>query len=478
MLLKNLRYRNLRIDRWSLPPGETWCLLGGNASGKSLLASILVGESKPESGSVTDLPPNVRWTSFEAQQEIYEDEIRNDDTDYLDRIDHGTTGLELLLESGSTADNARALAAKFHIENVLDRGYRLFSSGEARKILLLREILSDPDLLILDEPFEGLDIDSCAELSTLCQNLLDSGHALLFLVNRLADVPECATHLGLLQRGELICSGPKGEILHKSEIRQLVTLDQSQIPDLPPPPNDDPQTFDVIARMKQCRVQYGDIIQFENFDWELRPGEHTLITGPNGAGKSTLLQLLSGDHPQCYSNDLQIFGFQRGTGESIWDIKKNIGIVSAALHRDYRAPGNALTTVVSGFYDSIGLYAHATEAQRTLGLKWLEEMGLREYANTFFRQLSWGQQRLVLIARGLIKQPPLLILDEPTQGLDDLNRHIALSFIEKLASLKRTTILFVSHREDEQLELFINRIHFSPSTKPGVRFEASRIRLQ
>lgn len=463
MFLKNLHFRTLHIDLWKTAPNETWCLLGGNASGKGLLAAVLTGKERPERGAVLELPSNVRWASFEQQQEIYERELRNDDTDYLDRIDPGTTSLEMLLQSGCSRTDAIDLARKLHIEEILDRGYKLLSSGEARKVLLLKEILSKPNLLILDEPFEGLDTDSRAELLTLVQKLVSDGQALLFLVNRIDDIPECATHLGLLHRGRLIDSGIKEAVLAKTEFRQLVSLEKRAIPELPPPPPEPFESFETIARMRQCSVRYGDVIQFEGFDWDLKAGEHTLITGPNGAGKSTLLQLLSGDHPQCYQNDLQIFGFQRGTGESIWDIKKHIGIVSASLHRDYRAPGNALTTVVSGFYDSIGLYQQATLAQKQLALQWLEIMGLRDYANTFFRQLSWGQQRLVLIARGLIKQPPLLILDEPTQGLDDLNRHLVLAFIEKLADLKRTTLLFVSHRQDEQLSLFKRRINFTPS---------------
>lgn len=472
MLLENLRYRNLHIDRWETAPGETWCLIGGNASGKSLLASVLSGDSSPEAGSIDGLPERVRWASFEIQQATYEEELKNDDTDFLDRIDPGSTGLQILLQSGADEALARDYAAKLGVDPILDRGYKLLSSGEARKLLLLREILSKPDLLILDDPFEGLDASSREELKTLCQNLIDEGHPLLFLVNRIDDIPTCSTHLGILQRGQLIASGLKETIMDQSEIRQILTLDSANIPELPPPPPGDTPVFETIVRMKQCRVQYGDVLQFENFDWELKPGAHTIITGPNGAGKSTLLQLLSGDHPQCYSNDLRIFDFQRGSGESIWEIKKHIGLISAALHRDYRAPGNALTAVVSGFYDSIGLYQHATEAQRQLALQWLDIMGLRHQANTYFRQLSWGHQRLVLIARGLIKQPPLLILDEPTQGLDDLNRHLVLAFIEKLAVLKRTTLLFVSHRQDEHLDLFKNRIRFTPSKKAGVRFEA------
>jgi molybdate transport system ATP-binding protein len=473
MLLEDLRYRSLHIDRWETNPGETWCLIGGNASGKSLLASILSGDASQESGSIHQLPNRVSWASFEVQQSTYEAEIENDDTDYLDRIDHGSTGLQILLQSGASESQARDFANKLRIDYILDRGYKLLSSGEALKLLLLKEILSDPDLLILDEPFEGLDATSREELTTLCQNLIDEGHTLLFLVNRIGDIPPCSTHLGVLQRGQLIASGPKDTITSQSEIQQILTLDAASIPDLPPPPSGDTPSFDTIARMTQCRVQYGDSVQFENFDWELKPGEHTIIAGPNGAGKSTLLQLLSGDHPQCYSNDLQIFDFQRGSGESIWEIKKHIGIISASLHRDYRAPGNALTTVVSGFYDSIGLYHHATEAQRQLALQWLEVMGLRDQANTYFRQLSWGHQRLVLIARGLIKQPSLLILDEPTQGLDDLNRHLVLAFIERLAALQRTTLLFVSHRHDEHLDLFKNQIDFTPSHKKGVRFDVA-----
>ena len=475
MILKFLHYRTLQINHWETHSGETWCLLGGNASGKGLLATLLTGKEKPEKGEIIDLPAPTRWASFERQQEIYERELKNDETDYLDRLDPGTTSLEMLLQSGCSNSEALELSHKMHIEEILERGYRLLSSGEARKVLLLKEILSRPELLILDEPFEGLDVQSRSELIELTQKLVDSGQKLLFLVNRIDDIPNFATHLGLIQRGQLVESGPKENVIQKPEFKQIVELDQAFVPELPPPPVETSDSFNTIVRIRNCSVKYEETIQFDGFNWELKSGEHTLITGPNGAGKSTLLQLLSGDHPQCYQNDINIFGYQRGTGESIWDIKKHIGIVSASLHRDYRAPGNTLTTVVSGFYDSIGLYQQATPAQRQLALKWLEIMGLRDQANVFFRQLSWGQQRLALIARGLIKQPPLLILDEPTQGLDDLNRHLVLAFIEKLAGLKYTTLLFVSHRQDEHLSLFKQRVEFSPSNRDGVQFELGLI---
>ncbi len=454
--------------------GETWCILGSNASGKGLLASLLCRAESPEAGDIIDAPLRIRCVSFENQQAFYELELRNDDTDFLDRIDPGTTALELLLQSGCEASKVAPLAEKLKVGHILERGYKLLSSGEARKILLLKEILTEPDLLILDEPFEGLDSDSRLGLLSLTQDIVNAGHPLLFLVNRIADIPSCATHLGLLSNGHLVCSGPVDELASRPELKQMSQLDNSQVPELPPPLLETGEGFNPLIRMHQCKVQYGEIIQFRNFDWELKPGEHTLVTGPNGAGKSTLLQLITGDHPQCYSNDITIFGYQRGSGESIWDVKKHIGIVSAALHRDYRTPGNVLSTVVSGFYDSIGLYQMPTRAQQQLAMQWLKIMGLAALANSSFRQLSWGQQRLVLIARGLIKQPPLLILDEPTQGLDDLNRHLVLAFLGKLARLKRTTLLFVSHRDDEHLSLFSHRLHFSASAGNTALYEISR----
>jgi len=472
MRFTDIRHKDLQIDSLELPIEEAWCVLGGNGSGKSHLAELIAGQAQAKEGSISYLPDRVSWASFEMQQATYERELANDDTDFMDQIDTGTSGLGILLESGCDEKAARELANRFGIEHVLDRGYKLLSSGEARKTLLLKEVLSEPDLLILDEPFEGLDSKSSDELSNLCRDLLKSEHRILLLVNRLDDVCDWTHRLAVLRNGKVICSGEREEVLQTPEVRHIMEFDASTLPDLPPPPSGDRARFDPLITLKEGCIQYTDIIQFENLDWTLLPGQHTIITGPNGAGKSTLLQLISGDHPQCYSNDLRIFGFQRGSGESIWDIKQHIGLASAAFHREYRAPGNALTTLISGFYDTIGLYDDFTQEQLRIAKQWLAAMGLSQFANTSFRQLSWGQQRLIIIARALIKQPPLLILDEPTQGLDDLNRHLVLAFIERLAALKHTTILFVSHRQDEHLKLFANRIHFSPSENNAVRFEA------
>lgn len=471
--IEQLRCGPLQIQQWDHSENESHCILGTNGSGKSLFCALLANQPIDYQADRFERPQRVSWVSFESQQQLYEKLLYEDDTDFMDQLDYGTSGLALILESGCEPEQARELAKQFNIEHLLERGYRQFSSGEARKVLLLREVLSKPDLLILDEPFEGLDQQSMVDLSTFCQTLIDQGQDLLLVVNRLDDVQPWCQRIDVLHGGHIITSGDQQQIEQSDEVRQLFHFDQVTIERLPGAPNPSAPTLDRLVAMSQCSVKYGDTVQFEPFNWQVKPGEHWIVTGPNGAGKSTLLQLITGDHPQCYSNDMEVLGFRRGQGESIWDIKKHMGLISPALHQDYRAAGNAITAIVSGLYDSIGLYARVSEKEKQLALRWLDLLGLKEQANQPFRQLSWGQQRMILIARALIKKPLLLILDEPTQGLDDLNRHLVLAFIRQLAQSGETTILFVSHRQDERLDVFEHELTFVPSDQADTRFRVT-----
>ena len=205
-----------------------------------------------------------------------------------------------------------------------------------------------------------------------------------------------------------------------------------------------------LVRLVGGRVQYGDQVVFQDLDFTVLPGQHTLIQGPNGSGKSTLIEMLSGDHPQAYSNDLQLFGRKRGSGETVWDIKKNVGIVSARLHRDYRVESSIEDVLVSGLYDSIGVYREREPSERARALAWLEWLELGIEPSASFRTLSFGQQRLILIARAAIKVPPLVVMDEPCAGLDPDNRARALDLIASLCTQKQSTVLFVTHRADER----------------------------
>jgi molybdate transport system ATP-binding protein len=431
-------------------------VLGRNGSGKRHLAELLTAKTEPVSGTVDIGYRKVTLLSFEQQQAFYEQELHNDDTDFMDMLDPGTTVRELLGIGAEIPEELKFL----QLDHVLDRGYRLLSSGESRKALMAQALLQEPkpDLLILDEPFDSLDLRSKAALSEYFQAILRKGETtLLFLLNTVEDLHPWHTHIAFMEQGKLLAQGTRAEILGNADLLALLRFDAARLPPWPEALPQEPAAEPLVL-LRNGNVSYGDTVIFSELDLELHHGDHTLITGPNGSGKSTLLSLICGDHPQCYGNDLTLFGRRRGSGETIWELKRRLGLVSPALHRDHRVPGSALEIVASGFFDSIGLYQNPNEQQTRHAKHWLALVGLADSSGTPFKLLSYGEQRLVLIARALVKQPPLLILDEPTQGLDDINRHRVLYFLNELSSQKHTTIIMASHRLDEQLPLFKHHV--------------------
>ena len=463
--LQNLSHRGLFVKQWRMEPGQHWCLLGTTGSGKSRLARMLEHQEKffpPDHQCV--LPTTCICVGFEAQQELFEEELRNNDTDFLDHIDYGRTGLELLRASGAASAAIEEMAERFAITPLLDKGFRMLSSGESRKLLIVRSLLSNPELLILDEPYDSLDTASAAELSRFLNEVKEEQRVLV-CVSRLLDIEQWQTHVAVLHQGRLLIADEREKVLEDNSIERLFHFDARQLVELPPRPSS-PHRFDPLLNLENSRVRYGEIVQFQNLCWTMRPGQHTIVSGPNGAGKSTLLQLISGDHPQCFNNGITVFGHHRGSGESIWEIKQHIGLVSGALHQDYRVPGSALGVVASGLYDTIGIYRKVQEKEKTTARHWLAVVGMEDRAKVSFRQLSWGEQRLVLIARALVKYPPLLLLDEPTLGLDDRNRFMVLACLERIVQLNISTMLFVSHRQDEHLALFHHQLLFEPAADP------------
>jgi molybdate transport system ATP-binding protein len=454
--LRNIRTPHLAIDNWQMLPDQCWAILGRNGSGKRHLADLLCGRSQAATGTLDHNFRNIAVLSFEQQQALYEQELRNDDTDFIDRPDVGTTVRELL----GIGTHLPAALQFLGLEKLLERGYRLLSSGEARKTLLAQALLQTPDLLILDEPFDSLDLEAKAQLAWFFQELLQEGPmALLFLLNTLEDIHPWHTHIAVMEQGSLLAQGPRAELLADPELLALLRFDPATLPPWPEPLRQEEPLAELVD-LRKGHVSYGETVIFRDLDLHIARGQHTLITGPNGCGKSTLLSLITGDHPQCYGNTLSVFGTPRGSGETIWELKRRIGIVSPGLHRDHRVPGSALEIVLSGFFDSIGLYQQVTSDQTRHGRLWLTLTGLDHVAATPFKLLSYGEQRLVLIARALVKQPQLLILDEPTQGLDDVNRHRVLWFLQHLATQTHTTIVMASHRLDEHLPLFTRHLAF------------------
>lgn len=452
----------LSIPQLKIDNQEYWAILGTNGSGKSALASLFSGGLKPIDGNLADLEAlSVNVVSFEEQQALIDRERERDDSDILDIVTEGTLVIELLREVSQDESAIQIWVQKFRLEHVLHKGFRKLSTGETRKVILIRALLADADFIVFDEPFDGLDLHSQQTLREALEGLKSNGKNFILILNRLDEVPHWVTHLGFLHQFKLLAQGLKSDVLDQTVVKTLLYFNERDFV-LPEPDSCSPKLElsdqQPLVQLNNGRVAYSDRLIFEGLTWTIQPGEHWAVLGPNGCGKSTLLNLISGDHPQCYANDLTVFGIKRGSGESIWEIKQHLGQISAALQWEYRASTNVISTVLSGLFDSIGLYNAVEDRQKKIALDWLDQIHLRDKANAPLHQLSYGEQRLVLIARAMIKQPALLILDEPCQGLDEANRQLVLGFIEKLAQQDQTTLLYVTHHTADLLDCFNKKL--------------------
>ena len=414
---------------------------------------MLAGEGSHLSGTLTGLPDNVALVSYERQAELIAAELRKDDADILDVISEGTPVSEIIADGCLDDDLAQALIATLGLEPLMGRAFRKLSTGETRKVMLIRALTSRPELLVLDEPFDGLDHDSSqwlqGHLATLAETI-----PMVLVLNRFDECPDFITHIAYVDHGQLAHQVDRADEKAYGELLQLLHLKTSELE----VPKADPaislpllNADEPLVRLTGAAVRYTNNTVFEDLDWTIEANQHWQVSGPNGSGKTCLLSLITGDHPQCYVNDIKVFGFQRGTGESIWQIKQYIGYVSTALQWEYRVGTSLRNVIISGFYDSIGLYTKSTDTQKAIADDWLAVLGMTGREHEPFNALSFGEQRLALIARAMVKHPPLLILDEPCLGLDDMNRQLVLALIERICRSATTTVLYVNHRLEDRI---------------------------
>ncbi|EHA1074597.1 molybdate ABC transporter ATP-binding protein ModF [Vibrio alginolyticus] len=453
---------HLFIDDWKINTQQSWGIFSADGDIGSLLGDLICDEMSPDSGEIELNGLSVAQVSLSEQQRLLERELEKDDTDFLDRIDQGSTVYSLILEQSQDTNLTEQLINDLDLSHLKDSGFRVLSTGETRRVMLARALATQPDLVLLDNPFTGLDIAHRAAVARYLHSLSQNVQ-LLITFSRESDMPEWINSIALFSAGKLDSTMDKsswdnhpiiGQIKSQSEqqseeMMSLIRQHQHSTPFNNP-----------IFELKNGAVEYTDKKIFTGLNWRIDKGQHWQVKGPNGCGKSTLLGLIFGDHPQCYSNDIDIFGKKRGTGETIWEIKQHIGMVSSALHLQYRVNCSALEVILSGFYDSIGLYNQPTRKEMDIANEWLDILHMSQYKKTSFKQLEYGQQRLLLIARAIVKQPTLLILDEPYQGLDFLGRRLVKNTLELIARENLSQLLYVSHYQEDRLDSIKNELEF------------------
>ncbi|OPY84389.1 MAG: putative ABC transporter ATP-binding protein YlmA [Syntrophus sp. PtaU1.Bin208] len=442
---------------WEIRTGQNWAILGENGSGKSVLARSLKGDVPIVRGELIRHVPEaavegIGYLSFELLEEILLREDRFEDAHAFSGWGRTlTTGemLEIGTENGAFLDPFDDILG---IRPLLDRSIRVLSNGEIRKVLITRALLSRPKLLILDEPFAGLDAASRDSLAQAISVLMARGTQIILVTQRLEEVIPGISHVLIIREGQIALTGRREQVL-RPEALQPFSGSGISLPTLPRPipsaSDKAVQKADILVDMKNVHVAFGKVTVLDRLTWSVRRGENWAVVGPNGSGKSTLLALITGDNLQVYANDVRLFGHKRGGGESIWEIRQRIGLVSPELQLRYRKPVSVREVVLSGLFDSIGLYRKVSAEQKVLASSWLACLGMNDRSERPFNLLSYGEKRLVLIARAMIKSPELLILDEPCQGLDRSNREMVLALMEEIGRRSSTTMIYVTHHERE-----------------------------
>lgn len=494
---------------WEMKPGEQWLITGPNGGGKSTFAEALTGKLAivpapgPHTGEYrNDYAERTSLVSFEEAARLIEEERRNDDSDFVEGgIDQGRTPRALILDAFPTEKRANYPAGEnledhpfislLGIATVLDRGLKYLSTGEIRRVLLCRALVAQPALLILDEPFDGLDIASRERVAALIDETIKRGKdepstsRVLLLMDRPDPIPVGVTHVLEFSSLRASFQGPLNEyeralaVRASSEATERADRERALAQEIAEArergerslPTSVRTNSDVLVEMREVTVAWSGRAVLDKLSWTLRRGEHWLIRGPNGSGKTTFLELITGDNPQAYANDVSIFGKRRGSGETVWELKEKMGIVSYRLHLEYRclADLSLEEVVLSGLHDTIGLYQRCGEEERGLANDWLRLAGFELRGVERFGDLSYGEQRALLIARAAIKCPPILILDEPCHGLDAEHRNLVLKLVSSIAEGGSTTLLHVTHDPTEALPCERHILELRPGESPMYR---------
>tara|TARA_R110002110_G_C13470397_1_gene720536 strand:+ start:13594 stop:15072 length:1479 start_codon:yes stop_codon:yes gene_type:complete len=471
----NLVYRALPALRdidWSLQQGQQWACLGPNGAGKTSLARVISRQATHFSGELLRSPAleskGVAYVCFEAARALCERDRKLDDSEFrADASDPGTCVESIILGGRQPDATYQQWVERLNIGHILQRGLRFISTGEMRKTLLIKAILNDPALLILDSPLDGLDRASQAEMHRVIDDLLASTMTVLMLCRAERDIPAAISHIMVLDDGAIIASGEREQVLADETVIALMNPPMPQLAQLPPRavrPYELPQEGPLLD-LHNVNVSYGELSVLRDVNWTLQRGQHCCVAGPNGCGKTTLLSLITGDNHKAYGQDITLFGVRRGSGESVWDIKQKYGQLDTQLHLNFARGMRVVEVVVSGFFDSIGLFDDWGDTQRETAEQWLDALGMGAHCKDSFDALSFGLQRMVLLARAMVKSPIILLLDEPTLGLDGHHRQLMLRAIDHIAAESDTQVIFVSHSAGEVPACINQQLVFEPTAQ-------------
>ena len=459
---------------FSVAKGEIWAIVGNSGCGKTALLSVISGQLCTSGGTTkryfneTLLKTNAKHDPLFAYHDLISfvparhtfRNLSNTTSFYyqqrynaFDAQDASTVSeyLKGILSTSGRQQNSfwtyEKTISLLNLSPLEDKQLIKLSNGETKRLMIAAGLIKNPHILLLDNPLSGLDVATKNAFGDILQEINASGINVIITTNP-HNIPEHISHVALIENGAIAFADKiemfKPDGTHRKVHAQIETDHLKRLL------KSNSQKFRVIVDMEDVKIAYGKLVILENINWKVLPGEAWALSGPNGSGKSTLLSLIYGDHPQAYANNINLFDKQRGSGESIWEIKNKIGFVSPELHQYFPTDNTCIQVIESGFYDTQGLFRKSDPPKRALALQWMEVLGIYNLRDTYFKSLSSSQQRLCLLARAIIKNPPLLLLDEPCQGLDREQQFHFRSIVDFIYKRGNTTVIYVTHDEEDR----------------------------
>jgi molybdate transport system ATP-binding protein len=468
--LNNTLFTNLNFTTYK---GQHYALVGESGSGKSALLQTIAGRFNITGGNIGYHFFNefLERTGNDGLHHTYHQLIALVETKHHFKNLSNTTDF-YYQQRYNSSDSEDALTVEEYLGTIASapgnqpywdsekviallklgdlRGKQLIklSNGETKRLLLAAALLKNPILLLLDNPLVGLDVETRAEFGSILDEITASGITVIMATSPY-EIPAIITNVLVLKDGNIDQNIPKAQFnlaavvgdrkdyIDNEELKALLNPVVGKTP------------YQFIVKMSNVHVRYGDRVILDKINWQVLPGERWALLGPNGAGKSTLLSLINGDNPQAYANDIILFDKQRGTGESIWDIKSKIGFVSPELHQYFPMDTSCLQVIESGYYDTLGLFRPSSKTKAETALRWMKALEIEKYARVLLKNIPASAQRLCLLARALIKNPDLLIFDEPCQGLDAHQQQHFKALVDTICHLSNVTLIYVTHYELE-----------------------------
>lgn len=464
--------------------GENWALIGESGSGKSALLETIAGRLgitkghidhtyfDSRSGSAETLSDWHKRVSFVSSRHsfrnlsnttefYYQQRYNSFDSDDAPTVASYLGGLSSA--EGSSCWSMEKVVTRLHLQDMLDEQIIKLSNGETKRLLLAAALLKNPILLLLDNPLTGLDVQRRADFNNLIAEINESGISIIMATSP-HEMPDAITHIAMLNEGRVQSVNTRAEF---SSARYLpadaaIEIDELELKDLMD--RKAIESFEFIVRMHNVNIRYADALILEDVNWTIRQGECWALIGANGSGKSTLLSLINGDNPQAYANDIVLFDRKRGSGESIWDIKKKIGFVSPELFQYFPSSMTCIQVVESGFYDTLGLFRPSNPRFAEIARRWISLIGANVKESQLFRNVSASNQRLCLLARAMVKNPPLFIFDEPCQGLDAHQQAHFKQVVNAVCRSSNASLIYVSHYQDELPDLIKHTLRLEKRT--------------